>query len=283
MALDPKSAGKKLGPHLQNYTWKDCVLYALGVGASVDELQYVYEKNLQVVPSFGIADIFALITELAAVTGMDFNGIVHGEQNIVFHHPTPSEGQLRTEGIVKDIFDKGVGKGALVIAETNTHHSDGTKLFTSSLSVFSRFDGGFGGKNVSAPRFRYPDRQPDHVVQDRTSRNQAALYRLAGDVHQLHIDPDFAKDVGFPAPILHGLCTYGYACRAGISTLAGGHVENFLRLGCRFTKPLFPGDRMETRIWDLGDGRAVYRMVNPVTGEILLDRGMMEYGEPPVE
>jgi NAD(P)-dependent dehydrogenase (short-subunit alcohol dehydrogenase family)/acyl dehydratase/putative sterol carrier protein len=282
MPLNPQSVGQRLGPHTHRYEWKDCVLYALGVGAGVEELQYVYEEDLQVIPSFGIAAIFELLAEMATVTEMDMRGIVHGEQDIVFHNPIPTSGELHTEGFVKEIYDKGEGKGALVIAESVTTHSNGDKLFTSTISVFSRFDGGFGGNNVSTPAFAFPDRAPDHIVPDHPSPNQAALYRLSGDVHPLHIDPEFSRMVGFEAPIVHGLCTYGYACRAAVKTLAAGRVGDLRRLTCRFTKPLYPGRPIETRIWDLGDGKAVYRVVNVESGEILLDRGVMEYGEPKV-
>ena len=280
MPLNRNSVGHRMGPHTHRYDWRDCVLYALGVGAGVDELQYVYERELQVIPSFGLSAIFELLAELAMVTEMDMRGIVHGEQDIVFHDVLPPGGEFHTEGVVQQLLDKGKDKGALVIAESTTADAKGKKLFTSTVSVYSRFDGGFGGENVSSPAFEFPERAPDHVVPDHPSPNQAALYRLSGDVHPLHIDPEFAKLVGFDAPILHGLCTYGYACRAAIKALAGGDVANLRRLSCRFTSPLYPGQPNETRIWEVEEGRALFRVVNAQNGDILLDRGVMETGPP---
>ena len=63
------------------------------------------------------------------------------------------------------------------------------------------------------PHLPTPSRKPDAIVEEDTSEDQAALYRLSGDLNPLHIEPNFAAMGGFQRPILHGLCTFGHAVR----------------------------------------------------------------------
>jgi len=281
MALDLNAPGKPIGPMNRDYSWKDVVLYALGVGAGFDELEYCYEKNLKVLPSFSVASIvnFDFLSTIAELTNINIMGVLHGEQKIVFHNPIPVEGRLTTTGTVTDIFDKG-DKGAVVIAAFDTFHSNGDKLCTNTLTVFSRFDGNFGGPASPESRFEFPDRAPDHWVKGISTENQPLLYRLSGDVFQLHADPEFAKALGFEKPIMHGLCTHGFACRALIKNLVPGEPERVKRMDCRFAKPLYPGAPFETLIYKTGPGKALWKTVHQETGETIITNGVFEFEEP---
>ncbi|GBC63323.1 short-chain dehydrogenase [Desulfonema ishimotonii] len=281
MALNPDAPGKKLGPFTREYTWKDAVLYALGVGAGFSEPEYCYEKNLKVVPSFSIAAIFDLFFEVGRAANVNLAGVLHGEQALIFHAPVPTEGTLSTEGKITHYYDKGEGKGALVVAESETCDAVGQKLFTSTFTLFSRLDGGFGGEDAPGNRVVYPDREPDFAVRATPSEDQPLLYRLSGDLFQLHVDPEFARMAGFERPIMHGLCTHGYACRALIASLTPQAPERVRRFDCRFSSPLYPGVPVETRIWKTGAGKAVWETVNAETGEVVITNGIFEYGDPP--
>src|SRR4030067_3406931 len=136
MALDLEAIGKKIGPLTKSYTWKDVVTYALGVGAGFSELQYCYEKDLKVLPSFGIVTLYDFMPQLASVSKVNLAGILHGEQELIFHHPIPPEGTLITEGAITHCYDKGKDKGALVMAEFESRTYNGQKLFTSASTVF---------------------------------------------------------------------------------------------------------------------------------------------------
>ena len=142
------------------------VLYALGVGAGFHELHFVYEDRLKVIPSFSIASIFEFLAETAVKANVDLSGILHGEQDIIFHNPIPTEGKLITEGRVTHIYDKGKEKGALVMSEAVTRHSGGQKLFTNYFTLFCRKDGGFGGEPGPSSSMEMPEREPDFVHQD---------------------------------------------------------------------------------------------------------------------
>ncbi|MCP4691588.1 MAG: SDR family NAD(P)-dependent oxidoreductase, partial [Desulfobacterales bacterium] len=283
MALILDAIGKSLGPVTKEYTWKDAVLYALGVGAGFSELEYCYENDLKVLPSFAIATLYDFMPLMADASNVNLAGILHGEQEIVFHNPIPPEGTLSTKGRIKHYYDKGADKGALVVAEAVTSHSNGQKLYTSTATIFARLDGGFGGENAPKKEVVFPDREPDFVETAAPTEDQPLLFRLSGDVFPLHVDEAFAKTAGFDKPIMHGLCTHGFACRALINNIVPGAPEKVRRLECRFTKPLYPGMPIETRIWNTGEGRAVWRVVNAETGDVVMDNGIFEYGDIPVD
>jgi NAD(P)-dependent dehydrogenase (short-subunit alcohol dehydrogenase family)/acyl dehydratase/putative sterol carrier protein len=283
MALNLDAIGKKIGPFTKEYTWKDAALYALGVGAGFYDLDYCYEKNLKVIPSFGITTIYDFMPRLAATSNVNLAGILHGEQELVFHNPIPPEGTLTSEGAITHYYDKGREKGALIVAEFETFHSNGDKLFTSIVTVFSRLDGGFGGENAPGKEVEFPERDPDFVVEGKPSEDQPLIYRLSGDVFQLHVDQEFAEMAGFEKPIMHGLCTHGYACRALIERFVPGEPEKVRRLECRFKRPLYPGMPIKTVIWQTEEGKALWKVINVDTQEVVIDNGVFEYGDIPKE
>ena len=281
MALNFDAIGKKIGPVTHEYDWQKVVLYALGVGAGFDDLDYCYEKNLKVIPSLSVATIIDCLKDIGLESGIDPSGILHGEQDLIFHNEFPVEGTLSTEAEITNYYDKGKGKGALVIAKSETSHSNGKKLFTAIWTVFARKDGGFGGENAPKNEVEIPDRDPDIVVEESPSKNQPLLYRLSGDTFVLHADPEFAKMAGFEMPIMHGLCTHGYACRTLINNLIPGEPEKARRMYCRFAKTLYPGEPIRIQIWKEEHGKAFWRVINTNTGDIVIDRGVFEYGDIP--
>jgi NAD(P)-dependent dehydrogenase (short-subunit alcohol dehydrogenase family)/acyl dehydratase/putative sterol carrier protein len=283
MALNLDAIGKKIGPFKKDYTWKDTVLYALGVGAGFKEIEYCYEKDLKVLPTFGIITIYDFMPELVPVSNVNLAGILHGEQELVFHNPIPPEGTLITEGAITHFYDKGKDKGALMVGEFDTYHSNGDKLFTSIATVWARLDGGFGGEDAPKKKALLPEGEPDFVTEATPSEDQPLIFRLSGDVFQLHVDTEFAEMAGFEKPIMHGLCTHGYACRALIENLVPGEPEKVRRMDCRFKKPLYPGTPVKIQIWKLDEGKAQWRIVNAENDDIIIDNGYFEYGDIPEE
>jgi NAD(P)-dependent dehydrogenase (short-subunit alcohol dehydrogenase family)/acyl dehydratase/putative sterol carrier protein len=277
MALDLDTIGKKIGPFEKEYTWKDVVLYALGVGAGFEELQYCYENQLKVIPSFSIGSVFEFLATASISSGANITRVLHGEQDIIFHSPIPPEGTLTTEGTITQMYDRGPDKGALVIAEADTTHSNGEKLFTNIFTLFCRLDGGFGGKGPPKESVEFPERDPDFEEEDHPSPDQPLLYRLSGDIYQLHVDPEFAEASGFEKPIMHGLCTHGFACRAVIKHLFPGEPERMTRFRVRFSRPIYPGVPIKTQIWKIEEGKALFRTINGESSEVVLDRGIVEW------
>jgi len=214
------------------------------------------------------------------VVNSDVNlaGILHGEHDLIVHSPIPPEGgTLTSEGQITAMYDKGEGKGALILGQVDTYDVDGRKLYTNIATLFSRFDGGFGGEPGPSETFEFPDRAPDYEELAHPSPDQPLVYRLSGDTFALHVDPEFAQMSGFEGPIMHGLCTHGFACRAVIKHLFPGEPERLTRFRNRFTRALYPGVPIKTQIWQVDEGRALFRTINAETGEVVIDRGVVEW------
>ncbi len=237
---------------------KDSMLYALGIGLGSDplndqELPFVYENGLKAVPT--LATVLAMTagySRLIARSGINFARVVHGEQAVELHRPLPPEGEASSSSRVAAVYDKGE-RGAILIVETTLAAADGP-LATLRSAIFARADGGFGGgsEGESQPH-DIPDRPADSSLDIPTRPDQALLYRLNGDRNPLHADPAFAKMVGFPRPILHGLCTFGITCRAVLQAYADFDPARVKAHQARFSAPVFPGETVTVDLWRDGD------------------------------
>lgn len=238
------------------------MLYALGLGcgAEPDELGFVYEKDLRALPTMAVM-MGGASNDIIARGGIDYTMIVHGEQRLTLHAPLPPAGRMVSDARCLGVVDKGAKTGALVHVESTVRDGAGTLYATAVMTLFCRGDGGFAGPGAETapasppPLSPVPDRAPDHVIAIATLPQQAAIYRLSGDRNPLHIDPAMATRVGFPRPILHGLCTYGIAGRAIMRACAGNDPARIAGLDARFSSPVYPGETVTTRIWR--DGAAV--------------------------
>jgi acyl dehydratase len=248
-------------PATQAVSWaaKDVLLYHLALGAGVPatgpgELRYAYEKDLHVLPTFGVVvgGGFAGGRGLR-LPGIDVDlaAVLHAGQEIQVHAPLPPEAEAQSTGRVAAVYDK--GSAALIVLEAQTSDSAGRPLYTTRSQIFVRGEGGFGGdRGPSSGKLTPPDRAPDAVTEVVTLPQQALLYRLCGDRNPLHADPDFAKLAGFDRPILHGLCTYGIVCKALVDTMLGSDVSRVGTYRARFTGVLFPGETIRVRAWEDG-------------------------------
>jgi acyl dehydratase len=253
-------------PVSQRYSARDTIIYNLGIGANVVEspadadLSLVWEERLRAFPT--------LVTVLGVEpywysdprTGLAWERSVHGEHSIEWHAPLAPEGEVIGRSVVEELFDKGPGRGALlVLRRTLSDAASGQALATIRQTVFFRADGGFGGPTGAPMPSKTPDSAPDNVISLATRPEQALIYRLSGDHFPLHVDPAFAVAAGFPKPILHGLCTYAIAARAVVAGLCDGRSERLRRMDARFSSPVFPGETIDTQTWRLGRGEGAYR------------------------
>jgi acyl dehydratase len=261
MAIDyDKFLALKISDAEQNYDSKDCILYALGVGLGLDpvnedELPFVYEKNLKVLPTQGtvLASPGFWLRELD--TGVDWVKVVHGEHSMVMHKPLAGSGTVTSKTRVLDVVDKGEGKGAIVYSErTLSDKVSGDLICTIVQTTFCRGDGGFGGPpRPQRPVHVIPERAPDLVCELATRPEAALIYRLSADLNPLHADPAVAKAAGFPKPILHGLATFGVAGHAVLKMVCGYDPARLASIAGRFSAPVYPGETIRTKLWRDGD------------------------------
>lgn len=260
----PIDAAKAVGAALpeRSFSWteSDVLLYHLGIGFGAregdpldpDVLAYTVEgPGLRVLPSFGIVAPSFHETNPPSLDlpgcDIDLAQVVHGSQEIVVHRrlPTAGSGVLQTR--ISDVWDK--GKAAVIVQEGQAFDSDGTPLFTTRSSIFVRGEGGWGGDRGPSTKVELPDREPDLDTTYAVTPQQALLYRLCGDRNPLHADPAFAARAGFPAPILHGLCSYGIVLREVVQGLLGSDADRVAGLSARFAGVVFPGERIRVRAW----------------------------------
>jgi acyl dehydratase len=289
MAIDPTAIGATTEPQLFEWTDRDTLLYALGVGAGVDDLAFTTENShdieQQVLPTYAI--IACLPFGAAAKIGsFNFAMLLHGSQGIRLFEPLPPAGKLSVIAEVADIQDKGEGKNAVVMLKGTGTDPETSRVVAETLTTLViRGAGGFGGEPGQRPAaLEIPDREPDAKVSLSTREDQALIYRLSGDRNPLHSDPWFAREMaGFPKPIMHGLCTYGVAGRALVAELGGGDATKVNAVAARFTSPVFPGDTLTTSIWRTQPGHAIFRTEasNPDGSDarLVLEDGVAEFRE----
>jgi len=250
MPIDPDSLGYEAPPIEFEYSWRGPVLYALGVGASADdELDYLYEgRGPKVLPTFGTIPTFAVFDALVDRLGCDRLGLVHHSQQMELFAPLRPSARLRVIGRVTGLYD--LKRLAMSVFSIEAFDESDSLIIRGEVTLVLRNDGGFGGaRPPKTERVALPDRKPDFEFSERVAPTQALLYRLNGDYNPLHADPKFAADAGFDKPILHGLCTYGYAGRAVLRGACGGDPGKLAMLRGQFSNPVYPGETLLVRSW----------------------------------
>lgn len=230
--------GRSLGERTVAYTDSDVILYALSIGASEEQLDLVFEDRLRVLPTFGLT-LAQWAPDVLSQEGVFDNRSVHGSQVLDVHKPLPATGEITLAAHVGNIWDKGSAAIFEVVVESD--------CFTATWSIFAPGKGGFGGDR--GPKVVLPE--PAGVVKAaklRTFPTQAALYRLTGDRHHIHIDPVASALIGQPKPILQGLCTLA-AATLPLAEAAGAHPADLTHLAGRFSGPVVPGEVLEIRSW----------------------------------
>jgi acyl dehydratase len=266
MPIDPIIAvGAELPERSFSWTSSDVLLYHLGVGAgsrpgdNLDPkaLRYTLDNDdLQVLPSFGIV---APTFHETNPPPLDLPGcditlaqVVHGSQEIAVHAPLPTSGSAVLSTRITEVWDK--GKAAVIWQEGVARSAEGNDLWTVRSSIFVRGEGGWGGDRGASTAVEIPDRKPDADTEYEVTPQQALLYRLCGDRNPLHADPAFAQGAGFPAPILHGLCSYGIVLRTVTDELLGGDMTRVGSFTARFAGVAFPGETIRVQAWDSQPG-----------------------------
>src|SRR3954468_9509512 len=262
MPIDPQAAiGAAVGEVTFAWSSSDVLLYHLSIGAGSrpgdnvdpDALRWTTDgESLQVLPSFGVVAPTFHMTDPPPLDlpGCDINlaQVVHGSQSISVEAPLPTSGAASVTTRISEIWDK--GRAAVIWQEGVATAPSGERLWTTRSSIFVRGEGGWGGDRGSATPVELPDRDPDVDTTYDVLPQQALLYRLCGDRNPLHADPDFARSAGFPAPILHGLCSYGIVLRTLTDELLDGDATRVSGFGVKFAGVVFPGETIRVRGWE---------------------------------
>jgi len=253
--------GRQLGERTVAYSERDAILYALAIGAPASALDLVFEERLRVLPSFGLT-LAQWAPDVLASEGAFDTRAVHGAQSLDVIAPLPRAGELTLTARVGNVWDKGSAAVYEVIVDSD--------YFSATWTLFAPGFGGFGGdRGPASPPPR--TEAPTSVQRVRTAPNQAVLYRLLGDRHHIHVDPEAARGIGQDRPILHGLCTLG-ASTLALAQITGAHPADLTHLEGRFSGVVFPGDELAVRSWPGGAFEVA------VGERVVLDRGVVAFG-----
>ncbi len=278
--------GTTTGKEIFEYIWRDIVIYALGVGAKEDEIEYLYEEGLKVIPSYGVVPYWgtfgitpyrSMPRNVTYLLNLDRQGSLHMAHKLVLHKPiNPMGAKLTIEDVVTEVFDW-KGKSSVVRSKLTAYDQSGDKVFTNiGDTLFGAYTAP-GSPQFPKSEVSFPDRDPDFVEKDFIAPNQHLLYRMSGDTNRLHVDMGEANKQGFEKPIMQGLCSFGYACRLAVKHLIPHEPERMKSIEAQIRSPLYPGRDIELRLWKVDDGKAYFRVVNLATNKIVLEKGIFEW------
>jgi acyl dehydratase len=272
----------------QNYTSKDSCIYALSVGCGVEPFDDWARQHLGPLPP--ARTLPAMATVLAAPRlhmiglGVTLSGVLHGSQALISHSALPVEGRVRSESRVTGVFDRGEGRGCLINMTRDLRDAEtGARYASLTMTYICRLDQVAGAPPVEKSAVKAPDdRAPDILVEVPTSTQSAQIFALTGDQNPLHMVPEVAAKAGFPAPILHGVATYGLCAAFAEKALCmdGGDTSSRRLSGIsgKFSAPVFPGETIELALWRDRSGARIEARA-PARKKIVFSDGRVEIEE----
>ena len=292
MAVDASVEGLSV-TQKWTYDWRDVILYNLSVGAdsnvNPDELCFTWEKQLKAVPAFSSMTMGAtfgaepnvggLYMPTNQIEGWPNQGVLHMDHAVTMYKPCdPMGATLTSTKTIKKVYDRGEGKGIKMMVDIESRDENGELVFVNHVGIFNSLCKSFGGEQPPKSDINIPaEEEPDYTVDGATDPRCNEIFRLTGDTFELHIDPEFAAKSGFPRPITHGLCNYGYANRLLVEHYIPGEPERMKTFGCQFRTVAFPGEEFTVKAWKTGEKSIVFQMISKANGKPTLDRGFMTW------
>ena len=266
------------------YTWRDVILYALGVGATQEDMCFVYEKGLKTIPTYGTIPCVATfgvephrdypVMPTSLIKEIPAGKFLHMDHTLDLFRPIPTSAQIHIKKEIVAVYDRG-DRGAKIVVDITGTDEDGDVLFENRMGYLKAGCGNFGGKKEPQRAHARTDAAPDCYAEGSYPLNAALLYRLSGDTFPLHADPKEAQKIGFDRPIIHGLCSLGYACRVLTGLLFRDEPERMTRIEAQFRTVAFPGDAFVILAWKITEHEAAFRMLNSKSGLPILDVGQI--------
>ena len=276
---------------------RDVLLFANTIGATADELHFLYElhPNFSVFPTYPIILPFKGSTpevidfykttnaiKIPGAPDLDVRRVVDGQRKIEFFKQLPptSEGRkFEIRSKVLGVYDKG-RPGTVVEVQTDLVEASSGDIYSrATASSFYIGQGNWGGpKGPATENFPPPKgKKPDAVLEHQTTKESALLYRLNGDYNPLHATPEPGKKMGFGGTIMHGLYSWNSTAHLLLKELGGSDPANIKEYQARFASPVLPGDKTVTEVWKTGEKKGDWEEVRFVTkvegGKVCLSNG----------
>jgi len=255
---------------------------AKAYAAATNDDNPAYESGKYAPPVFGVVPTWSqmLVASADVIPPEAMMFIVHGEQDMHFHQPLVPGTELVTTA--EPFAIRVGGSGTRLVVKVESTNDKGESVLTQFTTVFIRgmSDGESGGPDK--PDHEFPDSARSkpagtftiHVDDDQTFRYRDA----SGDEMPIHLDDAFAKSVGLPGIIAHGLCTMAMCSQAVVKTVADGDPARLKRLAVRFASNVIPGNDIEVALFDAGtvDGRHAYAFEATSAGAVVVKNGWAE-------
>jgi acyl dehydratase len=263
--------GYPLGTRVVQYSEDDAMLYALAVGAEAEEVSLVFERDLRVLPTFALT-LGLWVADAASEAGaFEPAHALHGAQSLVMYATLPRGTTFEVAGYIESVRDTGRSAILDIVAES--------EYFSATYSIILPGAGGFASAERRPGSAGGAAGEMRKAVSVGVPRDRAALYRLTGDRHLIHIDHQAARAAGFERPILHGLCTLGTAAKA-LARPLGCQPWELRAIEARFVAPVYPGSVLDIAAGTHTDerGEAGTRFEVSVADICVLAGGRLRFG-----
>ncbi|HEV7887679.1 MAG TPA: MaoC/PaaZ C-terminal domain-containing protein, partial [Acidimicrobiales bacterium] len=256
---------EKLGTKYEERTAAIDPERAKAYAAATNDDNPAYESGKFAPPVFGVVPTWEAMGLAVAdiIPPEALMMIVHGEQDMHFHQPLVPGRSIKTQA---EAYSIRVGSSGtrLTVRVLSTDADTGEPVLEQYVTTFVRgmADGESAGPDK--PAHDFPADSPargSQVAQHTTHVDDDQTYRYkeaSGDMMPIHVDDGFARSVGLPGIIAHGLCTMAMTSQAVVKTVADGDPSRLKRLAVRFSKNVFPGDDVTTTIYEAGPGRYAF-------------------------
>jgi acyl dehydratase len=224
-------------------------------------------------PVFAIVPVWKTIAPASRSVASDEarKRVVHYEHDIIAHRPIEAGMTLESRATPVSLLAR--PNGTSLVIKTETRSDDGELVNEQYVTEFFRGVEAEESVGERAPghRLEVDGADPVGEVTYPIADDQPARYAAAsGDDFAIHLDDEFARKVGLPGRIVHGLCTMAFAGRAVLEVAGVPDPRSVKRLAVRFSAPLFPGESVTTRIWRV-DGGYGFEAVNGEGTAVLKD------------
>jgi acyl dehydratase len=232
-------------------------------------------------PVFGVvgALIDAIAPQIMAVVpGEIAMRVVHGEQDFRYHQPIVPGMSLVNRAAAVGVH--GASSGVVVLGKGTTETEAGDLVVEQYMAAFFRGAKLDVDEGESLTEHAFDDsvrsREPDARVTHGYDPDQTQRYSAAsGDPMPIHLDEDFAKAMGLPGIIVHGLCTMAFCGRAVVSEFCPEDPTRLKRFAVRFAKIVQPSEKVTHSLWNAGDGRIVFETTSD-NGNTAIKDGLAE-------
>ncbi|MFN2608887.1 MAG: MaoC/PaaZ C-terminal domain-containing protein [Acidimicrobiales bacterium] len=279
--LDIAKLGARYGPDAALVDPGRALAYAT---ATADDNPAYTSDGAVVPPLFAVVPTWdttmAAVHDVVPAEAMGM--LVHLDQDMRFLWPLTGGLRLSTDAVVAGIRARRSGAQLLVVV--TSADEEGRVVLIQHATMFIRGLGGGASGGDDPPDHSLPPSARQAPMVTRTLHlDDDITFRYAeasGDTNAIHVDDGFARRMGLPGIIVHGMCTMALCGVAVVDEVAGGDPTLLRRLAVRFSRPVMPGADLAVSLFDAGrsDDVACVGFEARADGQVVVKDGWAEIG-----